>query len=70
MIIGITTSNGREVYAVAEATYTKNSNNIRGLRVVSYYTEQLYNSSVGWTHVVKMDDIYGEGNLTNYDPYW
>lgn len=70
MIIGVTTSNSKKLYAVAEATYTKNSNNIRGLRVVSYYTEQLYNSSVGWTHVVKMDDIYGEGNLTNYDPYW
>ena len=70
MIIGVTTSNSKKLYAVAEANYTKNSNNIRGLRVVSYYTEQLYNSSVGWTHVVKMDDIYGEGNLTNYDPYW
>ena len=73
IILGVTTSNGRKVYAVAEATYYRNSDgtfSTRGLRVVSYYTEQLYNSSVGWTHVVKMDDIYGEGNLTNYDPYW
>ena len=73
MIIGITKINNKQTYAVAEATYYRNSDgtfSTRGLRVVSYYTDQLYNSSVGWTHVIKMDDIYGEGNLTNYKPYW
>ena len=73
MVIGIVSNGNNTNYYVSEATYTLGTYanySYRGLRTVMYTTSELYNSSVGWTHVVKMDDIYGDGNLTNYKPYW
>lgn len=73
MIIGVKKNTGSNNYCVGEATYTMNTSggySHRGLRTICYTTNELYNSSTGWTHIIKMDDIYGKGNLTNYKPYW
>lgn len=73
MITGIRKGTSSNVYCVAEATYTVNNSggfSNRGLRTICYTTSELNKSSTGWTHIIKMDDIYGAGNLTNYKPYW
>jgi len=73
MITGIRKGTSSNVYCVAEATYTVNNSggfSNRGLRTICYTTSELNKSSTGWTHIIKMDDIYGTGNLTNYKPYW